>query len=288
MTNARDIKTKIASVKNTQKITYAMQMVSASKMRKAQERMSASRPYATKMLQVIDHIAAIHPEHKHPYFKPRAVKRVGFIIMTTDRGLCGALNLNIFKKAVLMLNELKNQHITVDLCLFGNKADNFFSRYLNCNIVAKGLHITDETAVGDLIGAVKVMLDAYHQGNIDELYLCYSKFVTTMKQDAVIQKLLPIVSTSTANRYWDYIYEPDDKKLLDALLNRYLESQVYQGAVESYASEQAARMVAMMGASDNAENLIDELQLIYNKARQAGVTREISEIVAGANALKEE
>jgi len=285
MANVRDIRNKIASVKNTQKITKAMQMVSASKMRKAQERMHHCRPYASKILQVIEHITHAHPEYNHPYLIEREVKRVGFIVITTDRGLCGALNNNILRETLKAVDTFVQKGIQIDLCLVGNKADKFFRGYKNCTIVAKDQHVDENTAVADILGIITTMLVGYQEQKIDALYLCYNKFVNTMNQKNIVQKLLPITSGTKEKHYWDYIYEPDAKDLLNRLLKRFVEVQVYQGVVENFASEQSARMMAMMNATDNAQNLIKDLQLSYNKIRQAGITREISEIVNGAEAI---
>ncbi|MGD9153556.1 MAG: F0F1 ATP synthase subunit gamma [Gammaproteobacteria bacterium] len=286
MTKALGIKSKIASVKSIQKITSAMQMVSASKMRKAQERMKASRPYADKILEVVHHLATAHPEYRHPYMQEREVKRVGYIVITTDRGLCGALNLNVLKTTLLHLQEWSKKNVEQDLCVIGNKADSFFRR-IDVNIVAKAKCLEEQANVKDLIGIVKVMLDAYSEGRIDELYLSHNKFISTMVQRPVNLKLLPLVpQQQEKTRYWDYIYEPDAKLLMDQLLNRNIEIQVYQGVVDNLACEQSARMLAMMNATDNAGKLIDELQLKYNKSRQAAITQEITEIVSGAGAIK--
>lgn len=286
MAKSLGIKSKIASVKNIQKITRAMQMVSASKMRKAQDRMRASRAYADKILDVMHHLSAAHPEYKHPYMQVREVKRVGYIVITTDRGLCGALNLNTLKTTVAQLHEWQQKNVKQDLCVIGNKADTFF-RHVGSNIVAKAKCLEEQANVKDLIGIVKVMLDAYDEGRIDALYLSHSKFINTMTQQPTILQLLPIVGKHDEKaHYWDYIYEPDAKILLNQLLPRYIEMQVYQGVVDNLACEQSARMIAMMNATDNAGKLIDELKLTYNKERQAAITREITEIVGGAEAIQ--
>jgi F-type H+-transporting ATPase subunit gamma len=287
MSVGREIRTKIGSIKNTQKITRAMELVAASKMRKAQMRMSTSRPYANKIRQVIGHVANSHTEYSHPYLKRRdQIKRVGFIIISTDRGLCGSLNINLFKTTVLAMEEWRKQGVEIDLCLIGHKAENFFKRF-GGNIVAKAERLGDAPAIADLIGIVKVMLDAYNDNRLDALYVTHNVFVNTMSQKPVIEQLLPveIVESESKGHYWDYIYEPDARELLNLLLVRYIETQVYQGVVENLASEQAARMVAMKNATDNAGQLINDLQLVYNKARQAAITREIAEITAGAEAL---
>ncbi|OOG27871.1 F0F1 ATP synthase subunit gamma [Thioalkalivibrio denitrificans] len=286
MSGAKEIRTQIKSIKNTQKITKAMEMVAASKMRKAQDRMLATRPYAEKIRQVIGHVAMAQAEYRHPYLEEREVKRVGMIIVSTDRGLCGGLNINLFKKAVGAMREWHGQGIEVDLCLVGNKALGFFKR-LGGNVVSKVTHMGDQPRLNDLIGTIKVMLDAYDEGRIDRLFLVENEFVNTMTQRPRVTTLLPLVPSEEEElkHHWDYIYEPDTKPVLDTLLTRYIESVVYQGVVENVACEMAARMVAMKSASDNAGELINELQLVYNKARQAAITQEISEIVSGAAAV---
>ena len=288
MAGAKEIRNKIGSVKNTQKITSAMEMVAASKMRRAQERMSASRPYAETMRKVIGHIAQGNLEYKHPYLIEREVKRVGYIVVSTDRGLCGGLNINLFKAALNDMKQWSAKGAKVDLALIGSKASNFFERH-GAKVKAHVSGLGDNPSVNDLIGSVKVMLKAYDNGEIDKLYLVYNKFVNTMVQQPKVDQLLPLPVTEDSKlakkHHWDYLYEPDPKQLLDTLLIRYVESQVYQGVVENLASEQAARMVAMQAATDNAGNLINDLQLVYNKARQAGITQELTEIVSGAAAV---
>lgn len=286
MAIGKEIRVKITSIQNTQKITRAMEMVAASKMRKAQARMRASRPYAEKMRNVISHLAHAHPEYKHPYMQEREVKRVGFIVISSDRGLCGGLNSNLFKQAVGAMKEWHDKKIDIDLCTIGSKAGGFFSR-LGGNIVAQTAHLGDTPEIAELIGVVKVMLDAYDEGKIDRLFLVYNDFVNTMTQNPEVELLLPTHAEpeEALKHHWDYLYEPEAKDVLDSLLTRYVESMVYQGVVENMASEQAARMVAMKSASDNAGDLINELQLIYNKARQAAITQEISEIISGAAAV---
>lgn len=286
MAGAKEIRTQIKSIKNTQKITKAMEMVAASKMRKAQDRMLATRPYAQKVRQVIGHVAMANAEYRHPYMEEREVRRVGLIVVSTDRGLCGGLNINLFKKAVATMREWREQGVEVDLCLVGNKALGFFKR-LGGNVVSKVTHLGDQPRLNDLIGTVKVMLDAYDEGRIDRLILLENEFVNTMTQKPRATTLLPLVPSEEdeLKHHWDYIYEPDTKPVLDTLLTRYIESVVYQGVVENVACEMAARMVAMKSASDNAGDLINELQLVYNKARQAAITQEISEIVSGAAAV---
>ena len=288
MAGAKEIRNKIGSVKNTQKITSAMEMVAASKMRRAQERMSASRPYAETMRKVIGHIAQGNLEYKHPYLMEREVKRVGYIVVSTDRGLCGGLNINLFKAALNDMKQWSAKGAKVDLALIGSKASNFFERH-GAKVKAHVSGLGDNPSVNDLIGSVKVMLKAYDNGEIDKLYLVYNKFVNTMVQQPKVDQLLPLPVTEDSKlakkHHWDYLYEPDPKQLLDTLLIRYVESQVYQGVVENLASEQAARMVAMQAATDNAGNLINDLQLVYNKARQASITQELTEIVSGAAAV---
>ncbi|MEZ6931496.1 MULTISPECIES: F0F1 ATP synthase subunit gamma [Aeromonas] len=288
MAGAKEIRNKIGSVKNTQKITSAMEMVAASKMRRAQERMSASRPYAETMRKVIGHIAQGNLEYKHPYLIEREVKRVGYIVVSTDRGLCGGLNINLFKAALNDMKQWSAKGAKVDLALIGSKASNFFERH-GAKVKAHVSGLGDNPSVNDLIGSVKVMLKAYDNGEIDKLYLVYNKFVNTMVQQPKVDQLLPLPVTEDSKlnkkNHWDYLYEPDPKQLLDTLLIRYVESQVYQGVVENLASEQAARMVAMQAATDNAGNLINDLQLVYNKARQASITQELTEIVSGAAAV---
>lgn len=286
MAGAKEIRTKIKSIKNTQKITKAMEMVAASKMRKAQDRMQASRPYAEKMRSVVAHMAMAHPEYKHPYLIERPTKRVGIIVISTDRGLCGGLNVNMFKSVIGHMKDWKQQGHEIDVVAFGTKATQFFKR-VGGRVVAQVTHLGDAPAINDMIGSVKVMLDAYDEGKIDRLYLGYTDFVNTMTQKPRVDQLLPIVpdTDERMKHHWDYLYEPEAKPVMTGLLTRYIESLVYQGVVENIASEQASRMVAMKSATDNAGDLIDELQLIYNKARQAAITQEISEIVGGAAAV---
>jgi F-type H+-transporting ATPase subunit gamma len=286
MANEKEIRTQIRSIENTQKITRAMEMVAGSKMRKAQERMQHARPYAEKMRHVISHVAAANSEYKHPFLLSREVKRAGVIVVSTDRGLCGGLNTNEFRRVVGMLDEWRGEGIEADFCVIGNKAAMFFKRF-GLNILAQTTHLGDKPAMEDLIGTIKVMLDAFTDGKIDSLYLVYNQFVNSMTQKPIIEKLLPREPSEEkeVKHYWDYIYEPDAKNVLDNLLTRYIESLIYQGVVENVACEQAARMVAMKSATDNAGELIDDLKLVYNKARQASITQELSEIVAGAAAV---
>ncbi len=287
MAVGKEVRTKIASIKNTQKITRAMEMVAASKMRKTKDRMQASRPYSKKIAKIIKHLAQANPEYKHPYLITRDVKRIGIIVVSSDRGLCGGLNSNLFRTTLNRLVEWEHANIEVDVCTIGTKASGYFSN-LKVNLVGQAIKLGDAPHLNDIIGVIKVMLDAYEEGRIDQLFVISNEFVNTMTQRPTVEQLLPIVACEldeNLNGHWDYIYEPDAKEVLDHLLNRYVESKVYQGLVENNACEQAARMVAMKSASDNAGNLISELQLIYNKARQAAITQEISEIVAGAAAV---
>ena len=287
MAVGKEIRTKIASVKNTQKITKAMEMVAASKMRKAQERMRMARPYADKIRNVITHLGAANPEYRHPYLVPRdEVKRVGLVIISTDRGLCGGLNSNLYREVLGKMKEWDDAGVKIDLSIIGNKAVAYFRR-LGAKIVAQTTHIGDTPGLDTLIGAIKVMLDAYLEEQIDELHIVSNQFVNSMTQRPQVEQLIPVQSLGEEKlkHYWDYIYEPDAREVLDQLLQRYVESLIYQAVVENIACEQAARMVAMKSASDNAGTLIEELQLIYNKARQAAITQEISEIVGGAAAV---
>ncbi|MEJ2060049.1 MAG: F0F1 ATP synthase subunit gamma [Gammaproteobacteria bacterium] len=286
MAGAKEIRTQIKSIKNTQKITKAMEMVAASKMRKAQDRMHASRPYAEKMRNVIGHLAMAHPEYVHPYLEERPeVKRVGLIIVSSDRGLCGGLNINLFKKALGEIKHWRDQGAEIRLCIIGAKARAFFKRM--GDVMSEITHLGDAPRLTDLIGTVKVMLDAYNEGEIDRLILIENSFVSTMSQKPSASQLIPVVPAQdeSLKHHWDYLYEPDAKEVLNDLLTRYIESQVYQAVVENVACEMAARMIAMKSASDNAGELIDQLQLVYNKARQAAITQEISEIVSGAAAV---
>jgi F-type H+-transporting ATPase subunit gamma len=286
MPGTKEIRSKIASVKNTQKITRAMQMVATSKIRRAQERMRLARPYAQKMRNVIGHLTEANPDYRHPFLATREPRAVGVIVISTDRGLAGGLNANVFKETLALLREWQGKGAAMTLCLIGTKGVTFFKR-LNVPIAASATHLGDRPHVKDLIGAVKVMLDAYREGKLDRLYLVNAHFVNTMTQKPAVTQLLPIeaLDTEELQEHWDYIYEPDAAAILDVLLMRYIESQVFRGAVESVACEQAARMVAMKAATDNAGKLISELQLVYNKARQAAITKELSEIVGGAAAV---
>jgi len=286
MAAGKEIRTKISSIQSTQKITSAMEMVAASKMRKAQDRMQLGKPYARRMRSVVGHIANAAPEYQHMFMEKREIKRVGYIVVSTDRGLCGGLNINLFKATVKSMKEWNDQGIEIDLSLVGAKATAFFGSY-GGNVTAAVRDLGEEPSIADLIGGVKAMLDAYEEGKIDRLFLVSNQFVNTMTQDPTVEQLLPLEAEESEEmkHHWDYIYEPDAKELLEGLLTRYIESQVYQAVVENGACEQAARMLAMKNATDNAGDLIDDLQLIYNKARQAAITQELSEIVSGAAAI---
>ena len=287
MATGREIRTKIKSIKNTQKITRAMELVAASKMRKAQNRMHTSRPYSKMIRRVIAHVAASHSEYHHPYLKPREnPDNVGFIVVSTDRGLCGGLNVNLFKTLILEMVKWQQKKVGIYSCSIGIKASHLFKRY-GSRVIAEASHLGDAPSINAIIGVVRAMLDAYDAEKVDVLYLVYNEFVNTMTQKPVVVQLLPIeeIETDVKAKYWDYIYEPDAKELLDVLLVRYIESQVYQAVVENIACEQAARMVAMKNATENANEIINELQLIYNKERQAMITQEIAEICSGAAAV---
>ncbi|HTC52179.1 MAG TPA: F0F1 ATP synthase subunit gamma [Steroidobacteraceae bacterium] len=286
MPGTKEIRTKIASVKSTQKITKAMQMVATSKMRRAQDRMKLARPYAEKMRTVIGHLNEANPDFRHPFLLEREPKAVGFIVISTDRGLAGGLNANLFKQVLLQMREWQNRGAQVSLSIVGSKGIAFFRR-LGTPILGSVTGLGDRPHIKDLIGTIKVMLDAYREGRIDRLFLANARFVNTMTQQPSITQLLPIIAVDNQGlpEHWDYIYEPDAAAILEGLLMRYIESQVYQGVVENVASEMAARMVAMKAATDNAGKLIQDLQLVYNKARQAAITKELSEIVGGAAAV---
>lgn len=288
MAIGKEIRTQIKSVQNTQKITSAMEMVAASKMRKAQERMAATRPYAENIRRVIGHIAHAHPEYKHPFMESREVKRIGLIVVSTDRGLCGGLNTNLLKAATLAMKEWMDSDHEIDICALGQKSVGFFKRH-GGKLVAQKTHMGDAPRIEDLLGSIKVMIDAFNNGEIDQLHLIYNEFVNTMTQNPTKHQLLPLVvgeqDGEDLGYHWDYIYEPDAKEVLDETLMRYVESLVYQGVVENIACEQSARMVAMKSATDNAGDLINDLELVYNKARQAAITQELSEIVSGAAAV---
>nr|WP_144918687.1 F0F1 ATP synthase subunit gamma [Moraxella osloensis] len=291
MASLKEIRAKVASIKSTQKITRAMQMVAASKMRRAQERMQLGRPYADSMRRVVSHLVKASPDYKHPYLVPRPVNRVGYIVVSSDRGLAGGLNINLFKRLMQHVKQQKSQSVETRFAVIGQKGVSFFKTF-GGTVIAAEAHYGDNPSFEQLSVPVQVMLDAYNRGEIDEIYLVYNEFVNAMTQNPSVQRLVPIAAESLvdekmANREysWDYIYEPTTKELLDGLMGRYVESIVYQGVVENIASEQSARMVAMKAATDNAGNLINELQLVYNKLRQAAITREISEIVGGAAAV---
>ena len=286
MPGTKEIRSKIASVKSTQKITKAMEMVAASKMRRAQDRMKLARPYAAKMRTVIGNLTEANPDYRHPFMIERVPQSVGVIIISSDRGLCGGLNTNVFKSVIYLMREWQGKGASVKLCILGAKGLAFFRR-LGQPILGSITGLGDRPHVKDLIGSVKVMLDAYREGDIDRLFMVNAQFVNTMTQKPLVQQLLPAHAINETNlpEHWDYIYEPEAMPILDGLLMRYIESQVYQGSVENVACEMAARMVAMKSASDNAGNLIADLQLIYNKARQAAITKELAEIVGGAAAV---
>ena len=291
MASLKEIRAKVASIKSTQKITRAMQMVAASKMRRAQERMQLGRPYADSMRRVVSHLVKASPDYKHPYLVSRAVNRVGYIVVSSDRGLAGGLNINLFKKLMQHVKQQKSQSVETRFAVIGQKGVSFFKTF-GGTVIAAETHYGDNPSFEQLSVPVQVMLDAYNRGEIDEIYMVYNKFVNAMTQNPSVQRLLPIAAESLVDETmenreysWDYIYEPTTKELLDGLMGRYVESIVYQGVVETIASEQSARMVAMKAATDNAGNLINELQLVYNKLRQAAITREISEIVGGAAAV---
>ncbi|MCE3046295.1 MULTISPECIES: F0F1 ATP synthase subunit gamma [Legionella] len=288
MAGAKEIRTKIASVKNTQKITRAMEMVAASKMRKTQDAMRASKPYASKIYNVVKHIARANSEYRHPFMTVRDIKRIGLIVITSDRGLCGGLNANLLRETIKNMRQWQQEGKEISLCVIGRKGQAFFRR-VGGHVIASADHLGDKPGVRDIIGVVKIMLDAFYQGEIDALHVVYNEFVNTMTQKPVTRQMLPLPTdekdSSQLAHHWDYIYEPDSKELLDALLERYSELQVYQAVVENIACEQAAKMIAMKSATDNAGALIKEFQLAYNKARQAAITQELAEIVGGASAL---
>lgn len=288
MSGAKEIRGKIASIKNTQKITSAMEMVAASKMRKTQDRMNASKPYADKIYAVIKHLARSNSEYRHSFLEQREVKRAGVIVITSDRGLCGGLNANLFKEVTQLIKRHQDKDIDIDIAVVGRKGEAFFKR-TGGNIIGLLTQIGDAPAARDLAGIVKIMLDAYERGEIDALYVVYNEFINTMTQKPLTKQLLPLPvdeeEEGKLGHRWDYIYEPDAKELLDELLARYIELEVYQAVVENIACEQAAKMIAMKSASDNAGELIKEFQLAYNKARQAAITQELAEIVGGAAAL---
>jgi len=285
MAGVKEIRTQIESIQSTRKITKAMEMVAAAKMRRAKERMNASRPYADKMHEVVSHVASGHLEYQHPFTQQREnVKRVGYIVISSDRGLCGGLNTNLFKQAYQSIADWREKDVEVDIAVFGNKAISAFKKY---GLVAEKGNLGDRPAMDDLIGTIKVMLDAYHDGKIDRLFLVENQFINSMTQKPRVTQLIPVVASSDEklSHHWDYIYEPESKEVIDALMQRYIESLIYQGIVENIACEMSARMVAMKASTDNAGKIIDELKLVYNRVRQAAITQEISEIVAGAAAV---
>ena len=286
MANAKELRKQIGSIKNTQKITSAMEMVAASKMRKSQERMARGRPYSDHMKDVIGHVANASPEYRHGFMIEREVKRVGYIVVTTDKGLCGGLNINLLKATVNSIKKWVDQDVEVDLCLIGNKGAQFFRSY-GGNVIAASSHVSESPALSDLLGSIKVMLDAFEAGKVDKIFLSNNVFVNTMTQTPTISQLVPLDPAEDAEmkHRWDYIYEPDARQLIEGLVTRFIESQVYQAVVENGACEQAAKMIAMKNATDNAGDMVDELQLIMNNARQAAITQELSEIVGGAAAV---
>ena len=286
MAGAKELRKQIGSIKNTQKITSAMQMVAASKMRKAQDRMAKGRPYTDQIRAVISHMANASSEYRHQFMVEREVSRVGYIVVTTDKGLCGGLNVNLLKAVVADMKRWVDQGVEADLCLIGNKGIQFFRAY-GGRVVAATQNICETPAVADLIGSIKVMLDAFEEGKVDKIFLANNVFVNTMSQQPTVRQLVPLdpMDDATMKHRWDYIYEPEARDLIEDLLTRYIEAQVYQAVVENVACEQAAKMVAMKSATENAGELIDELELIMNNARQAAITQEISEIVGGAAAV---
>ena len=286
MAVGKEIRKKIGSVENTQKITSAMQMVAASKMRRTQERMREGKPYAEKIRQVVGHLANANPEYRHVFMREREVARIGYIVVSTDKGLCGGLNVNLFRALVRDMAEWHGKSIESDLALIGNKASAFF-RSIGGNVTAAVSQVGESPVLSELIGSIKIMFDAYEEGRIDRLFIISNDFVNTMTQRPTIRQLLPLdpEEDEQLKRRWDYLYEPEARQLIDGLVMRFIESQVYQAVVENSACEQAAKMIAMKNATENAEKLIDELRLIYNNARQAAITQEIAEIVGGAAAV---
>ena len=286
MAGGKEIRTQIKSIQNTRKITKAMEMVAASKMRRAKERMLSARPYAERIKEVVLHMAQAHSEYKHPYLIDRDVKRVGYIIVSSDRGLCGGLNINVFRKVLTEMTEWRDKGVEVDISVIGSKALSFFKRY-NAKIISETTHLGDAPRLEEIVGAIKVMMDSYMDGGIDRLYVVSNEFVNTMTQSPQSVQLIPAENIADEERqhHWDYIYEPDAKEIVDSTMNRYIESLVYKAVAENSACEQSARMVAMKAATDNAGNLIGDLEWIYNKARQTAITQELSEIVAGAAAV---
>lgn len=287
MAGAKEIRSQIQSIQNTRKITKAMEMVAASKMRRAQDRMYAARPYAEKIAMVVQHMAQANSEYKHAYLSEReTVKRVGYIVISSDRGLCGGLNINVFRRALRDMADWNDKGVEVDVTVIGSKALSFFNRF-SANIVSKATHLGDSPQVDEILAAIKVMMNSFLEGNIDRLYVSSNQFVNTMTQQPGSVLLIPaeVTQDDARSHHWDYIYEPDAKEVIDVTMDRYIESLVYKAVVENSACEQAARMVAMKSATDNAGDMIGELELIYNKARQAAITQELSEIVSGAAAV---
>ncbi len=288
MAAGKEIRTQIKSVENTRKITKAMEMVAASKMRKAQERMKMARPYAEKIARVAAHFSQAHPEYRHPFVIAReTIKRVGLIVVTTDKGLCGALNTNALRNSVARMKDWDTKGIGVDITVVGNKGLGFMQR-MGASVVSQAAGMGDSPHLERLIGPVQIMLEAYKEGRIDALYIIYSRFINTMKQESQFTQLLPLTSDAAMEKtehHWDYIYEPEAKAVVDSMMVRYIEALIYQAVAENLACEQSARMVAMKAASDNAKSVIEELKLVYNKTRQAAITKELSEIVAGAAAV---
>ena len=288
MAAGKEIRGKIKSVENTKKITKAMEMVAASKMRKAQERMRAARPYAEKVRQITGNLSRANPEYTHAFMQTNNAKTAGFVVVTTDKGLCGGLNTNVLRAVTNQLKDLQAQGVGAEAVAIGNKGLGFLNR-INAKVVSSVTGLGDTPHLDKLIGPVKVLLDAYTEGRVNAVYLCYTKFINTMKQESVIEQLLPLnageLQDNAGGRDWDYVYEPDAPAVIDELLLRYVEAQVYQAVAENMASEQSARMVAMKAATDNAGSVIGELKLVYNKTRQAAITKELSEIVAGAAAV---
>ncbi len=286
MAGGKEIKTKIASVQNTQKITAAMEMVAASKMRRAQDQMFATRPYADRIAAVVNHVASAHSEYKHPFLIERPIKRVGIVAISTDRGLCGGLNTNMFKVALNHIGEFDDKGVEIEVVTFGGKALSFFKR-IGAKVVAEASHIGDSPEMSQIIGPIQVLMQGYLKGEIDAIYLVGNEFINTMTQTPKVTQLVPVQPSDDTElkHHWDYIYEPDAREVLDDLLDRYIESLIYQGVVENVACEMASRMIAMKNATENAGSMIDELQLIYNRERQASITQEISEIVGGAAAV---
>ncbi|MDP2417173.1 MAG: F0F1 ATP synthase subunit gamma [Hydrogenophaga sp.] len=288
MAAGKEIRGKIKSVENTKKITKAMEMVAASKMRKAQERMRAARPYAEKVRQITGNLSRANPEYTHPFMQTNDAKTAGFVVVTTDKGLCGGLNTNVLRAVTTQLKDLQAQGVGAEAVAIGNKGLGFLNR-INAKVVSSVTGLGDTPHLDKLIGPVKVLLDAYTEGRVNAVYLCYTKFINTMRQESVIEQLLPLnagdLQDNSGGRDWDYVYEPDAPAVIDELLLRYVEAQVYQAVAENMASEQSARMVAMKAATDNAGSVIGELKLVYNKTRQAAITKELSEIVAGAAAV---